>query len=89
MEPMDVIRLISKPNLEIIQSLQNDRILASNMVCQNHANGVAMNVKEHRERSDGYAWYVTITNIYSKTSLKYKSKSKKKFVLFCQEVPLV
>ena len=56
MDVRDVIVFIGKPRIEVIEWLQHDSLLAQRKLCENHAVHVDMNVKEHRERNDGYVW---------------------------------
>lgn len=58
MDITDAMSLFGKPNIEVIQWLQRDGLLASSKMCNDHQQPVEMNFREDVGRNDGFVWYV-------------------------------
>ena len=56
MEARDVLILIGRPTIEIIEWLQNERLLSPQKLCEHHDVPVNMNLRAHNARKDEYVW---------------------------------
>ncbi|KXJ08599.1 hypothetical protein AC249_AIPGENE17265 [Exaiptasia diaphana] len=56
MEVQDVMTLIGKPKIEVIEWMQRDGLLSREMWCHQHEHAIAMRLRRDAGRNDNYAW---------------------------------